>query len=105
MSVEISYIGDYDQQPPEGVLLLETDADYLKACHALSEGASGETRLIVLVRKRHHFVWLQKFCDEIRMVVQFTEKTARDLLADAWNVFVPDWLTDEDCLSMKLLDL
>ncbi len=105
MSAEISRIGDYSYRLPEGVFLLETDADYVKACHALSEGASGGMSLIFWVRKRHHFTWLQKFCEEIRLSVRFTEKTARDLLADAWNVAVPDWLTDEDCAVMKLLDL
>jgi len=105
MSAEISYIGNHTYHLPEGARLLETDADYVKACHILSEEASGGMSLIFWARKRHHFIWLQKFCEEIRMAARFTEKTARDLLADAWNVTVPDWLSDEDCAAMKLLDL
>ena len=57
------------------------------------------------MRKRYHFSWLQKFCEQTQFSCNFSEKTARLVLSDTWNVTVPEWVTDEDVVSLKLLDL
>lgn len=105
MKFEVSYIGDYAYSLPEGVYLAEKDADYVQACHALVTRASEKKPLKIWVRKGYHFSWLQKFCEQIHLSCNFSEKTARLILADAWNVTVPEWLQDEDVVTQKLLDL
>ena len=105
MNFEVSYIGDYEYNLPEGGYLAEKDADYVQACHALVTCASEKKPLKIWVRKGYHFSWLQKFCEQIHLSCYFSEKTARLVLADAWNVTVPEWLKDEDVVTLRLLDL
>jgi hypothetical protein len=57
--VKISYIGDLSYSPPDGVLLIDGDGDYVGACHVLSceqepEVAISLSRLAVpaLLRKK-----------------------------------------------------
>lgn len=105
MKREISYIGDYGYAFPEGVYIVEKDADYVKACHYLSMPADDGSSLKIWVKKRHLFTWLQHFCEQVQLPCDFVEKTARLILAEAWNIILPEWLTDEDIVAQKLLDL
>lgn len=105
MSFEVSFIGDYAYRLPEGVFLAEKDADYVKACSLLTAGVSPPKPLKIWVRKQHVYAWLQNFCEQIQLPCQFSEKTARLVLSDAWNVTIPNWLTDEDVVTLNLLDL
>ena len=105
MSFEVSYIGDYAYRLPEDVLLAEKDADYVRACRALTASASKKTPLKIWVRKHYIYTWLQNFCEQTQLPCHFSEKTARLVLSDTWGVTVPDWVTDEDVISLKLLDL
>ena len=105
MSFEVSYIGGYAYRLPEDVFLAEKDADYVKACHALTASAFKKTPLKIWVRKHYIYTWLQNFCEQTQLPCHFSEKTARLVLSDIWGVTVPDWLTDEDVISLKLLDL
>jgi hypothetical protein len=105
MSCEVSYIGDYAYHLPEDVFLAEKDADYVKACLALTASASKKTPLKIWVRKHYIYTWLQNFCEQTQLSCHFSEKTARLVLSDTWGVTVPDWLTDEDVVSLKLLDM
>ena len=97
--------GGYAYRLPEDVFLAEKDADYVKACHALTASASKKTPLKIWVRKHYIYIWLQNFCEQTQLLCHFSEKTARLVLSDIWGVTVPDWLTDEDVISLKLLDL
>ena len=105
MSFEVSYIGNYAYHLPEDVFLAEKDADYVRACHALTASASKKTPLKIWVRKHYIYTWLQNFCEQTQLSCHFSEKTARLVLSDTWGVTVPDWLTDEDVVSLKLLDM
>ena len=105
MKFEISHIGDYGYALPEGVFLVEKDADYVKACHSLTTSDADKSSLNIWVRKRYLFAWLQQFCEQIQLPCDFVEKTARLILAEAWNVILPECLSDEDIVSQKLLDL
>jgi len=105
MKREISYIGDYDYAFPEGVYMVEKDADYVKVCHLLTSPAGDTSPLNIWVKKRHLFTWLQRFCELVQLPCDFVEKTARLILAEAWNVILPEWLTEEDIVAQKLLDL
>ena len=103
--VSVSYIGDLAHTPPDDVLLVEGDKDYVRACQELSPGGSSDAGLKVWVRSKNHFAWLRDFVKQIGCPSSFEEKTARLVLAEQWNVRVPDWLTDADVLEQNLLEI
>ncbi|KKK79117.1 hypothetical protein LCGC14_2836750, partial [marine sediment metagenome] len=103
--VSVSYIGDLAHTPPDDVLLVERDEDYVRACQELSPGGSSGAGLRVWVRSKNHFAWLRDFIEQIGCPSSFKEKTARLVLAEQWNVRVPDWLADADVLEKNLLEI
>ncbi len=103
--VYISYIGDLAHTPPEGVLLVEQNADYVRACHELSHRGKSDTPLELWVRSKNHESWLRDFTEQIGCPSIIQPKTARLLLAELWNVDVPDWLTDAEVLAHHLLEI
>ena len=103
--ISVSYIGDLAQTPPDEVLLVERDEDYVRACQELSPGGSSGSSLKLWVRTKNHFAWLRDFIEQIDCPSSFKEMTAHLVLAEQWNVRVPDWLTDTDILEQSLLEL
>jgi len=103
--VSVSYIGDLTYAPPKNVLLVESDEDYLRTCQKLSSGGSPNASLEVWVRSKNHFAWLRDFIEQIGYHSNFKEKTPRVVLAEQWNVQVPDWLVDADILQQNLLEI
>ena len=103
--VSVNYIGDLSHTPPDDVLLVERDEDYVRACQELSPGGSSGAGLKVWVRSKNHFAWLRDFIEQIGCPSTFKEMTARLILAEQWNVRVPDWLTDVDVLEQSLLEI
>jgi hypothetical protein len=103
--VSVNYIGELAHTPPDDVLLVERDEDYVRACQELSPGASSGAGLKVWVRSKNHFAWLRDFIKQIGCPASFKEMTARLALAEQWNVRVPDWLTDADVLEQNLLEI
>jgi hypothetical protein len=103
--VSVSYIGDLAHSPPDDVLLVECDKDYVRVCQEISPGGLSGTGLKVWVRSKNHFAWLRDFIKQIGCPSSFKEMTARLVLAEQWNVRVPDWLTDEDVLEQSLLEI
>lgn len=101
----ISYIGDLAHTPPDNVLLVENDADYVRACQKLSRYWELHGCQRVWVRSKNHFAWLRDFLEQIGCSSQFEEKTARLVLGEQWNVSLPDWLTDADVLEQNLLEI
>ena len=101
----ISYIGDLAHTPPDGVLLVENDADYVRACQKLSYYLELHGCQRVWVRSKNHFAWLRDFTGQIGCPSEFEEKTARLVLGEQWNVSLPDWLTDADVLEQNLLEI
>jgi hypothetical protein len=104
-NIEISYIADYDRRIPEDVSIVEADSDYVKVCQLLREKAESDSALKIWVRKKSHFIWLQNFSQLTRIKCTFSEKTPRLILAEEWNVSIPEWLDDETVLCQNLLDL
>ncbi|MDA2928388.1 hypothetical protein MYX84_00320 [Acidobacteria bacterium AH-259-O06] len=103
--VSVSYIGDLAHTPPDDVLLVERDEDYVRACQELSPRGSSGAGLKVWVRSKNHFAWLRDFIEQIGCHSIFKEMTARLVLAEQWNVRVRDWLTDADVLEQSLLEI
>lgn len=102
---EVSLIRSYDQSLDEDTTLVNSDADYVRACHALREAFSSEKPLKVWVRQKCHFDWLRNFTEQTNITCTFTEKTPRLILAEKWNVTIPDWLDDEMVTGEHLLHL
>ena len=84
---------------------MESDKDYVRVCRALSHRLKSDTAAKVWVRSKNHFAWLRDFTEQIGRPSRFEEKTARLVLAEQWNVQVPDWLTDTDVLDHDLLGI
>ena len=103
--VFISYIGDLEHSPPDDVLLVEQDADYVQACHKLSRHRKTDPNFRIWVRSKNLYSWLRNFTEQIDCPSAFEEKTARLLLAEQWNVTLPDWLTDAEVLYHHLLEI
>ena len=101
----ISYIGNLAHTPPDDVLLVESNEDYVLACHTLSHREKSDIGLKVWVRSKNHFAWLRDFIEQIGCSSKFEEKTASLVLAEQWNVQVPDWLTDTVVLDHNLLEI
>ena len=101
----ISYIGDLAHIPSDGVLLVENDTDYIRACQKLSRYWELHGCQRVWVRSKNYFAWLRDFTGQIGCPSQFEEKTARLVLGEQWNVDLPDWLTDTDVLEQNLLEI
>jgi len=101
----ISYIGDLEHIPPDDVILVGKDADYVRACKELSHCWESHDCLRVWVRSKNHFAWLRNFTEQIGCSSKFEEKTARLVLAEQWNVTLPDWLTDADVIEQNLLEI
>ena len=101
--IEVSHIRNYDQPLHEGTMLIESDADYVKACHALRESFSQKGSLKIWVRQRWHFDWLRNFTEQTNIPCTFSEKTPRIILAEKWNVTIPEWLDDETVTDQNLL--
>ena len=103
--VLISNVGDLAHTPPDDVLLVEQDADYVLACHKLSHRRESDTNLKVWVRSKNHESWLRDFAEQIGCPSILEPKTPRIVLAERWNVDLPDWLTDAEVLDHHLLEI
>jgi hypothetical protein len=101
----ISYVGDLAYAPPDGVVLVERDEDYVNACRKLSIAEPYPSGLKIWVRSKNHLAWLRDFVEQIGCPAFFEEKTPRLVLAEKWNVQIPDWLKDGDVLDQGLLNL
>ena len=93
--IEVSHIGNYDGNVPEGTVLVQSDADYVKTCRLSAERALLKAPLKIWVRLKSHFFWLRNFTEQAGIDCAFSEKTPRTILAEKWNVTLPDWLDDE----------
>ena len=101
----IDYVGDLAYTPFDENLLVESDEDYVRACRKLSPAGPSSAGLKVWVRSKNHFAWLRDFVEQIGCSATFREMTARLILAEKWNVRVPDSLTDADVLDQGLLNI
>ncbi len=100
--IKIFYIGSLPIKPEKNDLLVESDETYVDLCKKLSTTFSQV--LVIWVRKRNHFTWLQDYINQIDMDVSFKEQTPGLLIAEKWNVAIPEWLTDKQIIEEGLLD-
>jgi hypothetical protein len=91
--------------PHSAFIIVETDEDYVRACRQLSTKEASTSGLKVWVRSKNHFAWLRDFIEQIGCPAFFSEKTPRLVLAEKWNVVLPDWLTDAEVLDQGLLNI
>jgi hypothetical protein len=105
MTIEISYIGDLTEVAPDDTIIVNNDADYVQACRALAMSLKSPVVKRIWVRQKSHFHWLQNFVQQIGINCTLTEKTPRLLLAEKWQVELPEWLDDTIVISQKLLRL
>lgn len=103
--IEVSHIKNYNQPSVEDSMMVESDVDYVKACHALRQNSSEMKPLKVFVRQKYHFDWIKNYTEQTGIRCTFTEKTPRLILADEWNVTIPDWLDDDTVTDQSLLEL
>ena len=50
-------------------------------------------------------MWLQRYSELTGIECKFSEKTPCLILAEEWNVSIPEWLDDEAVMKQNLLDL
>jgi len=105
VEIVITYIGELNFTMPDEVCLVENDVGYVSACCYITEALRQEHAARVMVRKKTYYLWLCSFADQINCTAYFEEKTASLLLADQWNVTLPEWLSDDEVIANQLLDL
>lgn len=105
MTVTIRYIGKLPMVWAQDTVLVENDTDYVQACSRFLPEGSPSFPQDIWVRSQTHVRWLEDFVGQIGLTVATRPMTAQDVLADQWNVSIPDWLTDDMVLSNGLLDL
>ena len=103
--ISISFIGELEYSPTEEDFLVEHDEDYVRLCLKLSQQDKFDSNLKVWVRSKNHFAWLKNFTEQIGYPSWFEEKTARLVLAELWNVSLPEWLTDADVINFQLIEI
>jgi len=104
-SIVVSFVGNLDSAIPDGAYEVSVDPHYVHACHTIREVIETESPLEIWVRTPHHFAWLQDYLSQFHVDAAFTEKTARTILSEKWNVAIPDWVSADHILSQKLLDI
>ena len=100
--IKINYIGSLPIKPEKNDLLVEDDTAYVDLCKKLL--THSDQTLVIWLRKRNHFIWLQDYINQIDMDVSFKEQTPRLLISEKWNVTIPEWVTDSKIIEEGLLD-
>lgn len=103
--VVVCNVGELNQAPPENVLLVADDADYVRACRQIAMAEASASACKIWVRAPSHFAWLRDFTEQIGCEATFQIQTPRLVLADLWNVRLPDWLTDADVIDQRLFEI
>ena len=58
-----------------------------------------------MVRLEKYGWWLRRFLEQTSIPYSFSEYGPSEILAEHWKVHVPDWLTSQDIIENRLLDL
>ncbi len=103
--MKIYYVGQLPLGKDSDITLVENDRDYVQACVLLSSQEPGAVPEAIWVRSQNHVAWLEDFAGQIGRPAVITTMTARDVLAEQWNVAIPEWLTDGDIIEGGLLEL
>lgn len=102
--VSICFIGDL-KDTSAVIQIVENDADYITACKDISESSRLNHDIEIWVRSKRYLSWLRNYIGQLGIEAEFTEKTPRSILAQRWNVAIPDWVSDEAISGQGLLEL
>jgi hypothetical protein len=103
--MKIYYVGQLPLKKYGDITVVKDDRDYVQACVLLTSQEPGAVPGEIWVRSQTHVAWLEDFAERIGRPVVNKTMTARDVLAEQWNVAIPEWLTDADIIEGGLLDL
>jgi len=103
--LEVTYVGNLPLVASDRVRLIESDIDYVHICRAVARQELTSKEQKVWVREKIHYVWLKDFFAQLGLSPLFSEKTARDVLAEHLHVRLPEWLTDGEVIEQGLLDI
>lgn len=105
MPVEI--VGDPAQllKPTEFECVVAAVKDYVPAVQRIKKAVAAKEPLRVLVRDDACAVWLERLAASYSdVVVHYSKETARDLLAERWQLELPEHVTDEAILASGFLE-
>ena len=100
-TTQICLIGMHQGAIPDDVVVVDSDHNYVTACQGIRAGKCS----VIWARTRVHFEWMKAYTALIGLEASFVIKTPRLLLADAWQVDVPDWLEDGTVEEQGLLQI
>lgn len=103
--IHVSLISDFTGAIPPGTMVVRNDADYILAAEKIRDGAVQKKSVEIWIQKKAHYTWLQAFAHSVDLQIEFEEKTPRLILADLWQVTIPDWLKDKQVIEQNLLDI
>ena len=103
--MHVSLISNFAGAVPPGTMIVLNDADYILAAKKIRDSAVQKKSAEIWVQKKAHYAWLQAFAKSVDLPIEFEEKTPRLILADLWQVTIPDWLEDKQVTEQNLLDI
>jgi hypothetical protein len=103
--MHVSLISDFTGAIPSGTMIVRNDGDYILAAKKICDSAVQKKSVEIWVQKKAHYTWLQAFAQSVDLPIEFEEKTPRLILADLWQVTIPDWLKDKQVIEQNLLDI
>ena len=95
-TIQVRLIGTELIVDPAAGFVLETNRDYVRACEMIRQLPATGAVLVILVRQQKHCWWLRRFLEQAGVTHTFTELGPREILAERWNVHLPEWLTPEN---------
>lgn len=101
--IQVSLVGEFTGTIPPGTLVVQDDPGYVRAAQSIRDHARLNRGTKIWVRKKAHYSWLQIYVESVALQAKFAEKTPRLILADTWQVTIPDWLTDAQVQNQNLL--
>jgi len=103
--IQVSLISDFTGAIPGGAMIVRSDGDYILAAKKICENALQKKPVEIWVQKKAHYTWLQAFSQSVDLPITFKEKTPRLILADLWQITIPDWLNDKQVIEQNLFDI
>ncbi len=93
-------------EPGDDDVLVANVSDYVGAYAKLTHALHAHRPLRVIVRQRACGEWLKRAQAKYGLSrIAVTEISYRSRVEETWGVEVPDWISDEDLIASKLLDL
>ncbi len=104
-TIRVRLVGAELPLDPASGFVLESNRDYVRACELIRQQTAKDQDLVISIRQEKHGWWLRRFLEQTGIPHSFSEYGPLEILAERWNVHVPDWLTPENIVENHLLDL